>query len=255
MSGSIPQLRPEKSAATARGMDLAWISSTGTDSYQVSKSDRATIRRQAMLKAGISRRKRGNYGQFNLGQYPVSVLSTHLPLPSDVGGSHAKPPSRYDHHGSPHRSSSLALPQQLVSIPPVMPLSELTQLSCVSGIDLLQLSGLTATHVGHAVSTFFHHHPTRLVSLLRQPRTSYLYHINNRYGQSQCLDNAVRALAFQARCLLAPNDSTHLRSALISHGEAIHSLQRAIDDPRLCTQPDVLCATELLGLIEARLPL
>jgi hypothetical protein len=200
-------------------MDLAWIlSSADTAGYQVSKSDRATIRKQAMSKAGISRRKRGNYGQSNLGQYPVSVLGTCIkpstPLPLDMSGYLAKPPSEYDHHGSPHRSSTHVLPQQPASIPSAMPLSEMTQLSCVSGIDLLQLSGLTATHVGHAVSTFFHHHPTRLVSLLRQPRTSYLYHINNRYGQSQCLDNAVRALAFQARCLLTPDDSSCLTLAL-----------------------------------------
>lgn len=238
---------------------MEWILSTSTAGHQVSKSDRATIRRQAMSQAAISRRKRGNYGQSNLGQYPVSVLRAHVnpraPLPSNTGGSHAKPPLEYDHHGSPHRSSPHVLPQQLASIPSAMPLSALTQLTCVSGIDLLQLSGLTATHVGHAVSTFFHHHPTRLVSLLRQPRTSYLYHINNRYGQGQCLDHAVRALAFKARCLLAPGDSTHLTLAFKSYGEAVHSLQRAINDPRLCTQPDVLCATELLGLIEARISL
>lgn len=237
------------------GIGFEWIlSSADAPGYQVSKSDRTTIRRQAMRKAGIARRARGNYGQCNLGQYPVFIVGKRVDrdAPFNVRGSRAKPMSEDDHHGSPHRSNTQVLPPRPASIPRAMPLSKWTRLSCVSGIDILQLSGLTATHVGHAVSTFFHHHPTRLVSLLRQPRTSYLYHVNNRYGESQCLDHAVRALVWKTRSLLDPGDSIHLTLALTSHREAIHSLQRAINDPRLCTQADILCATEVLGLIEVR---
>jgi hypothetical protein len=54
--------------------NFEWIlSGTDTKGYNVSKSDRIAIRRQAMKKIGNTWRQRANYGRINVGQYPIFV--------------------------------------------------------------------------------------------------------------------------------------------------------------------------------------
>ncbi|KAH8657980.1 hypothetical protein BX600DRAFT_62056 [Xylariales sp. PMI_506] len=238
-------------------IEFEWVlSGLCNHGHSISKADRAVIRRQAMKKASALRRQRGNYGQINLGQHPLLVYgsSKDLDFPHPPRASRS-PPKRSDTRAEESLVSistvyNAQLAPERIASPIVMPLSGLAQLIAVTGVDLVQISSLTATHVGHAAAAFFEHHPSQLVTLLRQPKISYLRHIANRYGESSYLDDTVHALMLKIRELLNPLDQKSQKSILLHHGRALATLQLAINDPIKRLQPDVLCTIELLGLLE-----
>jgi hypothetical protein len=97
--------------------------------------------------------------------------------------------------------------------------------------------------------------PSRLVSPLRQRRPSYLFHISHRYGQTRCLDFVVQALLYKASAVIVPSNQRYENLALKPRGRVFHTLQEAISRLSRGAQTDVMCATELLGLIEVDLAL
>jgi hypothetical protein len=218
--------------------------------YKPSNVDRRAIRRQAMRTVSTGWRKCDDHGRINMGQYPVfaSDYTMSLEAARHEDGRVSAPES-YLINSLP----GAAVPATAWNwrrIPASMPLSGMERLRAMSGVDLLNLSTLTITHVGKAVRLFFSY-PSRLASLLCQQRASYLSHIPSRFGNNLYLDSAIYALLAKVREVLNPSNPTARTVTLSEHRKALRALQEAINDPVCRTQPDVLCATGLLGLIEA----
>ncbi|KAH7311387.1 hypothetical protein B0I35DRAFT_438001 [Stachybotrys elegans] len=243
-----------------------WISTTTASHGQgVSKSDRLTIRRQAIKRVSIARRQSGNHGQINLGQFPVFIRSgqpwVHCDVPRILEGSRD---TRTAYTGSSLNTKEIVALRtegnkdeaqaRLISQPSwISPLgthqSTIDSLKSRTGVDILGLSTLTVSHIYHAVSDFLSLHPNR-VKLLHEPRQSYLQHISQRYGRTKCLDCAVDALVLKVREALDPPGSTCHTLVVASIGRALHTLQSAIKDPTMCVESDVLCAAEVFSIIE-----
>ena len=215
-----------------------------TQGYGVSKSDRVKIRRQAMAKVGTERRKRGNYGQANRGQYPVFEGA----VDSKPGTAESEQKPEALGSSDPYRgtqSGPVGCRRHMSqSIPATMPLSEWERATTVNGFNVLCIAvpGLE----------LFVDSPDQLVSQLRQPKSSFLKYIPARYGSSPCLDHAVQAFVCKMREMLGAGDSK-LRMGTLSHyGKALRAIQTAIGERTAGLQTDVLCSIDLLSLIEVR---
>lgn len=222
--------------------------------YNTSKVDRRAIRRHAMKTISARWRQSKEYGKVNVGQYPSSAGKGNKALvrPAQHGYS-GELDSRILYSDSTRSFSSTSDPPILAEcafIPPPMPLMGMERVRGLFGIDILSLSPLTITHVGEATSFYFDP-PNLLMALLNQRKSSYLCHIPRRFGHNPCLDHAIYALLSKAREILYPHTPKITTIALSEHGKALRMLQGAIDNPASRIQPDVLCITELLGLIEA----
>lgn len=221
----------------ATGHEFEWIlSGVDTKGYNVSQADRATIRRQAMLKASRTRQLLGKDGNINRGQYPVFVGRQSDSSPTLNAVSKRS-------YAIAAQSSNLHTRQ----VPPPMPLSEWDRVSFINGISLFDLPSMPG-NVGHLA--LFHNSPDQLVSLLRQRKTSYLNHIPERYGQYLCLDHAVQALVSKVHEMIDPCNSTVRIAALRTYGRALRTIEKAITSSDSTVQSDLLCAAELLRLIE-----
>ncbi len=115
--------------------------------------------------------------------------------------------------------------------------------------DPTSLSCLTDIHVGRATARPLRDKPDRLREILRCKRWSYYEYLPSRFGQSRCLDDAIRCIAARVRQWFN-NSAGPNRSALELYSKAVESLQAALNDPVLCHHPNVLCATEVLSLFE-----
>ncbi|KIM93844.1 hypothetical protein OIDMADRAFT_35307 [Oidiodendron maius Zn] len=234
---------------------LEWILiAPDSKGYNSSKVDRRAIRRQAMKTISARWRQSKDYGRINMGQYPVfAAKGNHTPVKLAQYRDDRELDSRILYRDITGSSSSTSAPRiawELTSIPAPMPLSGMERVRALFGIDILNLSPLTVTHVGEATSLYFDPRTLRM-ALIHQQRSSYLSHIPRRFGHNPCLDQAIYALLSKAREILYPSTPNIRTIALSEHGKALRMLQEAIDNAASRTQPDVLCITELLGLIEA----
>lgn len=225
----------------AAGPKFEWVrSGVDVNGSYVSFADRVAIRRQAMRAVSDGWRRRSDRVPVNRGQYPINYYNNST---STATAKASTRPNSQSVASAPHDWDPTVFPRQ-------MPPSPFERLTAKSGIDILNLSDLTAIHIEQAVSAFFHHNPGRLVTLLRQKQASYLAYIPSRYGQSPCLDNAVHTLVAKVRDVLDPCNLVRQTTTLSSYGRAIGSLQASINDSTRWKHPDVLCATVLLGLVE-----
>ncbi|KAH8812369.1 hypothetical protein F5884DRAFT_785194 [Xylogone sp. PMI_703] len=230
--------------------EFAWVSlRPDIKDFNISRAERRVIRRQAMSAVSRTWRREGGPNRVNMGQYPIFIQSSS-PVSTQKGVVALK--TVVSHSPSPNRPSLNIRPAtpNRSTIPASVPYSGLERLTAISGINLLNLSTLTVTHVGQTVSEFFNQNPSQLVSLLRQRKVSYLSHIPARFGHSKFLDYALYALISKVREILNPSNLDCRTSALWEYGRALQALQAVIEDPLRRTEPDVLCATELLSLIE-----
>jgi hypothetical protein len=134
---------------------------------------------------------------------------------------------------------------------PSMPLSGLDLLTAEVGVNLLDLSALTAVHFGDMASSHLTKNPSRLRELVSRRKPSYLNYVPARYGHSQCLDDAVRCVALKARRVLSGSRLCNNLTELSLYGKALRSLQDAVDDLGDPWQsPDVLCTIQVLSLYE-----
>ncbi|KAK9783820.1 hypothetical protein SCAR479_00379 [Seiridium cardinale] len=224
-----------------------WIlSDIDTKGYKVSKNDRATIRRQAMVKAGAARRERGDKSRVNRGQYPLFLDS----FETESHGSLALQQPRLPLNDQGMRTD-ISTPGE--SIPGAvltrMPLSVWKRATSIDGFNLLQLWANVETPVGQAISSLIRSGQNPTLSLLHQPKR-FLFYIPDRYGQCACLDLAVKALMAKVLELLDPLSSKNTTMALLSHGRALSTMQLAVMSAEYHMQPDVLCAIEILGVVE-----
>jgi hypothetical protein len=78
---------------------------------------------------------------------------------------------------------------------------------------------------------------------------SYFSCIPSRYGQTACLDDAVRCLGTQLRRVLTNSQSSQDPEYLALYGKALHSVQLAICGEGWA-EPEALCAVLILSLCE-----
>lgn len=117
------------------------------------------------------------------------------------------------------------------------------------GVDIVDLSILTNFNVGKSTMAVLSDDPSRLASLLGLYQWSYLEFVPPRYGSSECLTAATNCLLARVHNLLAPNtESSSIFNRL--YGKALQALQDAIGNENLVMNADVLCATQLLSLVE-----
>ncbi|KAL7943323.1 hypothetical protein V8C42DRAFT_328749 [Trichoderma barbatum] len=205
---------------------LSLVFITATNRLQPDdKQARKRIRKQAMSRPAHDRRKRGNYGQHNRVQYPAEVL------PDDD--------SRVD----PQVSVKAVIPASLTCCP-------YEKLRIQYNFDLLDLSQLTSFHISYSTASSLASKPTMLIDVLGHRNWSYLSYLPGRIGHNGALDKAAACVAARAQQWLASPSDPVSRDILKLYASALTALQAEIQCPTACLQPDVLCATQLLGIYE-----
>ncbi|UKZ76950.1 hypothetical protein TrVFT333_004666 [Trichoderma virens FT-333] len=189
------------------------------------KQARKQIRKQAMSKVAQARRKRGGYGKHNLIQYPVEILPV-----SD---------GKADHRVS----VKAVIPAHLASSP-------YEKMRRRYNFDLLDLSQLTSFHVGYSTASSLASKPTMLIDILGHRNWSYLNYLPSRIGHNGALDKAAACVAARAQQWLSSPSEPVSNSILKLYASALAALQAELQCPNACLRPDVLCATQLLGLYE-----
>lgn len=209
---------------------------------------RLQIRKQAMCDAGQARKQRGDYGQNNLCQYPVYV--------SQGESSSIFPATTTDEETDPTAANApiwQLASQWQASVPSQLPSSAYGRLRQDLGFDITELSlppfhSFARTSV-HTLSA----QPRQLAKMLFTGVGSYLSFVPSRYEDNPLLRDALFCLAAQSQWALRPQSTISEAAILAAYGSALRRLQKALIDPNQCLEPDVLYATELLGLFEVSL--
>ncbi len=189
------------------------------------KHARKRIRKQAMSKSAQARKKRGGYGQHNLIQYPAEYL------PCSGGKS------------DPQVSVKALIPASLAS-------SSYEKMRIRYNFDLLDLSQLTSFHISYATANILANKPTMLTEVLGHRDWSYLNYLPGRIGHNSALDKAAACVAARAQQWLSSPSEPVSSSILKLYSSALAALQAELQCPNACLRPDVLCATQLLGIYE-----
>jgi len=235
-----------------------------------------------MKDIGLARKKRGGYGKANARQHvlfeepplksstvPIGrmVLDTESDISSGVSSSStptAMPETSISSgdlndvdDSVPRAHDALGLIQRSKSSDhaPIMaclsPYRDYDRARLKFGVDLMDLSILTNFHVGKYTIAILSADPSRLASLLGQYQWSYLEFVPPRYGSTECLTAATDCLLARVHNVLAPNKELFSICNRL-YGKALQALQGAIANESLVMKADVLCATQLLSLVEVR---
>ncbi|KAL8870899.1 MAG: hypothetical protein Q9174_003163 [Haloplaca sp. 1 TL-2023] len=250
-------------------VSLTWVNSQdGT----VSKSPkvRTIIRKQAMSKAAVARKRRNSSEKIKQRQYPVLAKPPEpVPLYNYAEEPEHEPTTEVtSHHDwawpspmevmvAPIRNShsSIDRPPPYGGDPglggiPWSPSSTGYEAARIRyDFDVIELSALTAIHIGRATAEPLHDRPPRLLEILQSKQWSYFDYLPGRYGQTPCLDDAICCVAARVRQWIT-NHSKPTRQVLELYCRAVKSLQAALDDPCERLHPNVLCATEVLSIYE-----
>lgn len=266
-------------ATTHPTLEFQFVNSTITSPAVPQDADvRALIRKQAMRKASLARKRDGNYGKHNLRQYPVFIYEQDNGV-SEVWGNAKKLETRSTRKDGNTKYTTKTTdviietnkscpeaevkfverprwPKRLAivkTIPPCLSAGGYELKSIQTDFDILDLSTLATLHIGRTVRGALSANPYQLVSQLRAyKRWSYLSFLPARYEHIQCLRDATDCVIARARQIICPNKKWE--TFVISfYVRALDSLQKAIDGPNRY-QPEVLCATEILALYEVRSP-
>ena len=240
---------------------------------------RLLIRKQAMSRAAAARRLRGKNGKQVLRQchYPekVSPKADNLESPSPPLG---KSPGELEETLGPPQATNEApqstteAPESLIeapkfsnaaesperemaviAVPASLPSTGYESMRIRYDFDLLDLSALTTFHVGRITAQALSRQPARLKDILRCRQWSFFSYLPSRYGYSACLDDAARCVTARVRdwlSLPAEGSRPSNGSILSLYTKALKSLQAALNNPDRRVEPDVLCATEILGIYE-----
>ncbi|GAM91573.1 hypothetical protein ANO11243_096250 [Dothideomycetidae sp. 11243] len=118
-----------------------------------------------------------------------------------------------------------------------------------NSLDISELSMLTNFNVGGGIKLVMGSDTSRLVTLLQHKQWSFVQYVPAYYGTSECITLATDCLLSKVRSVLNADPKLE-RTSLRLYTACLRSLQRALRDPTECTKPEVLCATQLLGLYE-----
>ena len=133
-----------------------------------------------------------------------------------------------------------------------MPLDGIDILISEFGISPQDLSSLSTIHHAVVVTDILRTNPrgARDFFFQRGDRDmTFFAHVGQRYGQSVCLDAALRCLFSKAKSLLSPQDALPEAAIFNQYGQAIACLQAAVNGPSW-SEPEVLCATAVLAIFE-----
>ena len=208
---------------------------------------RRLIRRQAMSRVAADRRQKGNWGQQNRRQLPISrpELERQAEAENDAAATGA---IRTD--SSSRQQGVPSLETVRPTVPASIPSSGYELMRIKYGFDLLDVSALTTFQTGRITAQLLFREPFRLAQVLQCRQWSYFSFLPSRYGYIACLDDASNCVAARIRQWMSfpsdpPND--HVLSL---YSKSLISLQSSLNDPVLCRQPEVLCATAILAIYE-----
>lgn len=249
-----------------------WINS-GHDDQKYDKDKRRAIRVQAMKAAAAARKKSGAWGKQNMRQtetvrHGSNIDGTTSKHSSNdirmnsvrardvwVSKSHTIPIIRFLKSDSARDTvqlgtSAIAQFEQWNGRPgrPI-PLPPFERLAADVGVNVLDLDELARIATGQVAGLMLAQNRTSLAELLVRRRNSYLSHIPARYGQSNCLDDALRCVASKAKTFLVPGCSAPAAD-LDGYGKALRSLQSAVNDPDEWSDPNILGAIQILSIRE-----
>jgi len=210
------------------------------------KATRRQIRKQAMRDAGLARRQRGGYGQHNLRQYPVYVETGA----SSSSASVADATNSTDDESTEATRQMWQVSSWRATIPTKLPIGPYEKLRRDLDFDITELSVLTTLAFARGAARALASQPDQLAGLLVSSNSSYLNFIPARYEDSPLLHSVLFCVAAQSRWLLQPLSVTTESAILTAYGNALQRLQEALDDSEARLHPDVLCATQVLGLFE-----
>lgn len=228
--------------------DFVFIDQSGEGKVPTSKTTRRQIRKQAMRDAGLARKQRGDYGQCNLRQYPV-FLATEDSIRNPPDQEHETVDAETQAEAANDRMWEIER-QWKERIPTKMPTGEYENLRKNLDFDITELSLLTTQSFGRGAARALASQPAQLSGMLLVSDSSYLNFLPTRYKENPLLRDALFCTATQSRWLLRPQSRIADTAILASYGNALQRLQEALTDPDQCLHPDVLCATQVLGLFE-----
>ena len=208
---------------------------------------RRLIRRQAMSRVAADRRRKGDWGQQNRGQYPISrpELEHQAEEENDAATTGA---TRKD--SSSRQQAVPSMETVRSTVPASIPSSGYALMRIKYGFDLLDVSALTSFQTGRITAQLLFNEPYRLAQVLQCRQWSYFSFLPSRYGYIACLDDASHCVAARIRQWMSfPSDPPN-NHVLSLYSKSLISLQSALNDPVLCRQPEVLCATAILAIYE-----
>lgn len=227
--------------------EFVFIDQSDEGKVSNNKATRRQIRKQAMRDAGLARKQRGSYGQHNLRQYPLFVSEGESSISSPAPST---PPEEESEAADSNARIWQLARQWQKTIPTKMPLGPYEKLRRDLDFDITELSLLTTLSFGRGAARALASQPAQLAGILLGSNSSYLNFVPTRYEENPLLRDVLFCTAAQSRWLLRPQSMTAETAILASYGNALQRLQKALTDPDQCLHPDVLCATQVLGLFE-----
>ena len=227
--------------------EFVFVDSSSNAGVPRGQDTRKLIRRQAMSRVAANRRQKGNWGQGNRRQYPISrpELEDQAEAENDAATTGA---IRTD--SSSRQQGVLSMETVRLTVPARIPSSGYELMRIKYGFDLLDVSALTSFQTGRITAQLLFREPFRLAQVLQCRQWSYFSFLPSRYGYIACLDDASNCVAARIRQWMSfpsdpPNDYV-----LSLYSKSLTSLQSGLNDPVLCLQPEVLCATAILAIYE-----
>lgn len=221
---------------------------------------RHTIRRHAMRDVANTRRQRQNYGNPNVGQYPI----VDSELETQGEGSVSFTPDALRSLNTTNQDwpatkvvvNAMVRADQRRSLQPFpMSVSEAAIRSSMPFLSLVE--SLVGLHVGiPCLSPEIGSYGEAL--LVSQPPANsrkLLFFIPSRYGQIPSVTHATDCLSARLQQIMQTDGrSPSVGDVIIfnHHAMALKTLQGAIDDPNTRMLPETLCAAQLLYFLEVR---
>ena len=221
----------------------AFIHLSSDAGVSTSQDTRRLIRRQAMSRAAAARKQR-RWGQQNHRQYPPN-LHEQGEADSEAAASGS---ARADANSRQRGLESVT--RTRTAVPASIPSSGYESMRIHYGFDLLDISALTTFHSGRITAQLLSREPLRLLHVLRYRQWSYISFLPSRYGHNACLDDATHCVAARVRQWMRSPSEPPDDGVLSLYSKSLTSLQSALNDPILCLQPEILCATAIIAIYE-----
>jgi hypothetical protein len=237
-------------AQTNPQTDLLWINST-SPGVPKDPSTRKKIRRHAIKRmASVWKKERAQTSR-NALQYPILFVdSASESSPEQDQSEQEAKGSRIKLEDTRYQNPETS--QEVIpadSVPRNVLLDSYQSMCSKSGFDPCDLSVLTSLQMNRTTARVLCENTGEVRVFLGHKQPSYLSHIPSRYGQISCLTKAIDCVVAQTQFLLSQETSWESRATL-SYCKALKSLQKALSSPSSRLTPEILCATEVLGLYE-----